>query len=683
MSSPFRLRIRQALADANLQRALDNNAARRNAAREQVFSSLPEEFERMRQRAHQVRAEVISNLERYLAQFETQARRNGIQVHHAACAEQAVEIFLNIAQAHHARLIAKSKTMVSEEIGLNAALERHGLRVVETDLGEFIVQLRGEHPAHLVTPAVHLRREQVGETFREKLGVPYTDDVAEMTAVARDTLRQVFLQADIGVSGVNFGVAENGWLCLLTNEGNGRMVTTLPRVHVALMGIERLVPTMADLALMLYLLPRSATGQKITVYLSLICAPSGDDEGPQERHLILVDNGRLAMQRSALREALFCIRCAACLNACPVFRELGGHAYVGKEDEFTPYVGPIGALVSPALFGHARFAHLARASSLCGACAEVCPVGIDLPKLLLRVRAGLGSDTPSRRKPLPNPPTSIAIALKVFSWLASSARRFQLAALTAGLLGRLLSPHSKWMRLPAWTGWGMTRDVPRPARRTFRRRWKSLTQEEEIAGFKEDVEHSRAISEGGSTHSRSPDRAASLMERFADEWRALDGVFVFCRRESLAAKILEVLHEEHETTVLAWQEAYLPDGLLRELNAQGVHIIHRADAHARLGLTGADWAIAESGTLVLPGDAQRRLSVSLLPEIHLVVLEAKDILPDLPAAFERMRALTVPGIVLVSGPSRTADIEMTLTVGVHGPRKVIVFCLEPLEPGNE
>ena len=320
-------------------------------------------------------------------------------MHRAADGREAVEIVLRIAHQHAARLIAKSKTMVGEEIRLNQALEAEGIKAVETDLGEFIVQLRGEPPSHIITPAVHLTRREVGQTFAEKLGIPYTEDIPTLTATARRVLRQTFLEADIGVSGVNVGVAESGTLCIVTNEGNGRMCTTIPKVHIALMGIERMVPTMQDLALILELLPRSATGQKLSVYTSLINSPRTREEidGAEERHLVLVDNGRLALQKSPMREVLYCIRCGACLNACPVFREIGGHAYYGANGQHTPYPGPIGSAVSPGLFGTDGFGNLARASSLCGACKEACPVDIDLPKLLLRVRA----EGEKRRKAIP------------------------------------------------------------------------------------------------------------------------------------------------------------------------------------------------------------------------------------------------------------------------------------------
>ena len=473
MSSVFYDRIRSALADPDLQIALDGNADRRKKAFSESFASLPEDREIYRQRAHEVRAKTIANLDLYLGQFEAQARANGITVHHATDAVQAVRTILQIAQETGAKTISKSKTMVGEEIHINQALEDFGFKVVETDLGEYIIQLREEPPAHIITPAVHLSRSDVGHTFEEKLGIPYTEDVSALTQAARKVLRQTFLDTDIGISGVNFGVAESGTLCLVTNEGNGRMVTTLPDVHIALMGIERLVPTLEDLGLMLYMLARSATGQKLTVYTNLIHSPRRDDEldGPQTRHLILIDNGRSAMRASPLRDALYCIRCGACLNACPVFREIGGHAYVGQAGQITPYPGPIGSVVSPGLFGIPEFGQLARASSLCGACKDACPIDIDLPKLLLRVRAAGQSGDSSLQdwsKP-PKPahiPGALSFGLRLFTAAATSPWRFGTAQHLAGLFSRILAPVSDWLRLPAITGWGYSRDFPKPATKT-------------------------------------------------------------------------------------------------------------------------------------------------------------------------------------------------------------------------
>ena len=298
--------------------------------------------------------------------FIKKVESNGVFVHRAASAEEACRQVIDIAGQHGAVLIAKSKSMVSEEIGLNLALGREGVESVETDLGEFIVQLRGESPTHIVTPAIHLRRQDVADTFERELGMQYSTNVEDLNAVARGTLREIFLSAHVGISGVNFGVAETGTICLVTNEGNGRMVTTLPPLHIALMGIERLLPGLDDLDLMLQLLPRSSTGQKLTSYVSLIQRPREDvdAEGPDERHLILIDNGRSRLAEGPLAESLYCIRCGACLNACPVYQEIGGRSY------HSVYSGPIGSVISPGLFGVRTYGHLAKACTLCGVCRE-------------------------------------------------------------------------------------------------------------------------------------------------------------------------------------------------------------------------------------------------------------------------------------------------------------------------
>ncbi len=473
MSTAFRAKIRQSIANESLQAALDANAQRRVQGRIAAFASLPDWRER-RQRAHAVRADVISHLDEYLDQFIAKVLENGITVHRAKDAAEAINIISKIvgADGHPPlpKLIAKSKSMVSEEINFNHALEAAGHRVVETDLGEYIVQLRGEKPAHIITPAVHLRRREVGKLFQEKLGIPYTEDIPTLTNTARKVLREIFLTADVGVSGVNFGVAETGTLCIVTNEGNGRMVTTMPPIHIALMGMERIVPTLDDLALMLSLLPRSATGQKLSVYTQLIHSPRRADEvdGARERHLILVDNGRSRLQHSALQEALYCIRCGACLNACPVFRELGGHAYVGDDGSIAPYPGPIGSIVSPGLLGLDRFGHLAQASSLCGACKDACPVDIDLPKLLTRVRAGNISEgrkqeavsgeqkAESSKQKAGGSGVGLSltsgIGLKVYGVIALSPRLFALSQKLAGIGSRIVSPFSQWMWIPSFTG---------------------------------------------------------------------------------------------------------------------------------------------------------------------------------------------------------------------------------------
>src|SRR5437660_920357 len=302
--------------------------------------------------------------------------RAGARVHWARDAAEACEIIARIAERRGARTIVKSKSMASEEIHLNAALARRGMEPVETDLGEYIVQLAGETPSHIVAPAIHKTRAQIGALFAEKLGTEPSDDIATLAAAARQALRRRFAEADLGVSGVNFAVAETGTILILENEGNARLTTSLPRTHVALMGIEKVIPRFADLEVFLRLLPRSGTGQALTAYQSLLTGTKrhAADEGPEELHIVVLDNGRSRMLASPVtRQTLACIRCGACLNACPVYRQIGGHAYGSV------YPGPIGAVLTPQLLGMGESAELPYASSLCGACRDVCPVKIDIP----------------------------------------------------------------------------------------------------------------------------------------------------------------------------------------------------------------------------------------------------------------------------------------------------------------
>lgn len=682
MSNHFKAHIRTALANPTLQTALDNNSERRSAARLLSFASLPEDIQVLRKRANTVRANVIANLDQYLDQFIHNASSNGMIVHQASDASKAVQIVLDIAREKNAHLVAKSKSMLSEEVHLNPALEAAGLQVVETDLGEYIVQLRGELPAHIITPAVHLRRADVGRTFQEKLDLPYTEDVPTMTAAARRLMRQKFLEADIGISGVNFGVADTGTLSLVTNEGNGRMVVTLPPVHIALMGIERLVPTLDDLALMLYLLPRYATGQKLSVYVSLVNGPtplidgtSASRTGPTERHLVLIDNGRRAVSQSPLADALYCIRCGSCLNACPVYREIGGHAYVSIHGEGSIYPGPIGSVLSPALFGGSDFGQLARASSLCGECKEACPVDIDLPILLLRVRAGMNPQPAPQALPSaasPNTPGYLDWGLRLFTWFSVSPRRFSIAQKLVGVLSRVAAPRKSWIHLPAFTGWGYSKDFPRPVSTPFRDRW-PLMQPSVYASeeYKTDSPAETPMEEPADDNLS----AQPLVDEFCSELEALGGTCTKCHTTELTQHILNFLRQRDISCIQAWDMAYLPEGILEHLTSDGIQVEFQHDPDIPVGLTGADGAIAETGTLVFSDAPQRPLTASLLPEIHLAILEASKIHARMPEALNLASIRVSTASVLVSGPSRTADIEMTLTVGMHGPREVHVFCL--------
>jgi L-lactate dehydrogenase complex protein LldF len=420
--------------------------------------------EAIRELAAQIKQHTLENLPRYLEQFVAQVERSGGQVHFAADADAARRIICDIAAAHGAKLAVKAKSMTSEEIHLNDALEAIGVRTVETDLGEFIVQIDHDRPSHIVTPIIHKDRRQIAQAMTRETGCAYTEDAEELTAVARRYLRDIFRRCELGITGVNFGVAESGTLCVCTNEGNGRMSSTRPRVHVALLGIEKLVPRLRDLPVFLKLLARSSTGQPLTVYTTLITGPkrADDPDGPEELHVVLLDNGRSELLAGEFAKVLRCIRCGACLNACPVYRNLGGHAYGSV------YPGPIGSLVTPLLRGLDEHAELPRASSLCGACQVVCPVKVDIPGLLVRLRARTRRTQPLLKR----------VAMRAWKWMMKSPTRYRWAQ---WWLPRLLPDcRDGWSRggpgpLGAWTH---SRDLPIPPKHSFRRLWRERLSDE-------------------------------------------------------------------------------------------------------------------------------------------------------------------------------------------------------------
>ncbi|HSH01312.1 MAG TPA: LutB/LldF family L-lactate oxidation iron-sulfur protein [Anaerolineae bacterium] len=431
-TQPFRQRATITLYDDIRQAALHKATGRFRDARQAALDNLPRSDD-LRDQLKQIRHATLCNLAEHLETFERNATAVGAHIHWAATSAEASQIIIDLAQKRGVTLVTKSKSMTTEEIHLNDALGRAHITPVETDLGEWIVQLAAEAPYHIIAPAIHKTKEEVATLFAQHTDHPPTDtDITALTAVARRTLRQKFLDAGMGITGVNVAVADTGSITLVMNEGNGRLVTTAPPIHVAIMGIEKIVPTWDEAAVWLALLARSATGQPLSIYTNIITGPARDDDpdGPEELHIVLLDNGRSSLLNTPYQEALQCIRCGACLNICPVYRVAGGHAY------HSPYSGPIGAVISPLLFGLDNYHDLPQASSLCGACLDVCPARIDLPRLLLDLRA----DTVAQKfTPLPE-----RLALQTAAWFFLDHRRLNAATpLGRRLFASQLPPQAK------------------------------------------------------------------------------------------------------------------------------------------------------------------------------------------------------------------------------------------------
>jgi len=453
--------VRQALADPPLQAALVRLTGTLLAGNRRGYAALADS-DRLRDHAKHIKEHTLAHLDRYLEQLEASVQRLGGHVHWAADAAEARAIILDLAQNSGCRRIVKSKSMTTEEVHLNPALEAAGLEVTETDFGEYIIQLAGERPSHLVAPAVHHTRESIARLLSAKLGERLPDDARSLALTGRRVLRERFRQADMGITGANFAVAETGTIVLVTNEGNGRLTTTCPRVHVALVGIEKVIPRLEDLPVFLKLLARAATGQTLSVYTTLITGPrrAGEIDGPEEFHLVLLDNGRSRVLATPFRESLQCIRCGACLNACPVYRRIGGHAYGGV------YSGPIGSILTPLYDSVGENPHLPHASSLCGACQAACPVKINIPHMLIGLRELQHAHKSGRGE-------------RLAYWLWKEVLRrpwlYRLALRTARPVLRALARDGWLSKLPgAGAGWTEVRDFPAPAVRSFRERWKDL-----------------------------------------------------------------------------------------------------------------------------------------------------------------------------------------------------------------
>jgi L-lactate dehydrogenase complex protein LldF len=458
-SPAFKSNVRQALADPGLQQALSRTGPQFLGRRAAATAGLPE-FEALRDIGRDIRDHTIANLDFYLEAYADRVSRDGGQVHWCATAEDARRTVLEICQRADALTVAKGKSMVSEEIGLNEHLEAHGIAPVETDLGEYIIQLRHEAPSHIIAPAIHLNRSDWEATFRRAHTDLPADRVfherRDILTEARTRLREKFLAADVGITGANFLIAETGSSVLVTNEGNGDLSQTLPRVHIVLVGIEKVVPTLEDAAVLLRLLARSATGQDMTAYTTFTTGPrrKGDPDGPAEYHVVLVDNGRSGMLGNEFQEMLRCIRCAACMNHCPVYTAVGGHAYGWV------YPGPMGSVLDPALLGVDRAGDLPNASTFCGRCESVCPVRIPLPKLMRHWR--------EREFERHLGPASIRRNLRLWGYFARHPAAYRVTTRVAmRLLGAFGRRKGSFASLPMAGNWTAGRDLPAPEGDTF------------------------------------------------------------------------------------------------------------------------------------------------------------------------------------------------------------------------
>jgi len=470
MSVEFDQKIHTTLEDANLQLAIFTSTGRLKQGRiDNVADEVLPDYQELRTQANAIKKHAIENLDHYLLEFERNVNARGGKVVYCKDGTEVTDFILSLAKERRAHLIVKSKSMTTEEIDLNERLEHHGLESVETDLGEYILQLAHERPYHIVAPALHKTRYDVAEIFTRNLQVPSETVPEKQTAIARTVLREKFLAADIGISGANFLVADSGAVVLVENEGNARLTTSAPKIHIAIAGIEKVIPRAQDLATFLKLLARSATGQLLSVYTSFLAGPrrEGEIDGPEEFYVVLLDNGRTKLlPDKSKRQSLYCIRCGACLNTCPVYRRIGGHSFPWV------YSGPIGAIITPQFMGITHEPALPFASSLCGACGEVCPVKIDIPKILLELRSDVKkSETREKQNRLEK------LAFQAFAWLMTHPRIYEMAGRLAGMMapsddGRWIRTVAPLMNVPPVKAWLNQRDLPPPPARSFREEWR-------------------------------------------------------------------------------------------------------------------------------------------------------------------------------------------------------------------
>lgn len=460
--APFNERVKAALANVPLQRALQKFKTNFMVLRANAVRDLPE-FEDIRSYARDMKDHTLAHIDLYIEAYEQKVVESGGHLHYAPDASAARELILDICRRHGAKTVTKGKSMASEEIGLGAYLSANGIEPIETDLGEYIIQLRGETPSHIVAPSIHVSKDQVAEDFlRIHTHFPAERDLSEprtLLAEAREVLREKFLAADVGITGANFLIAETGSSLIVTNEGNGDLTQTLPRVHIVIASFEKIVPTMNDAMQLVRLLSRSANGQDTTVYTTLSTGPrrADDPDGPEEYHVVLLDNGRSGMLATDFREALRCIRCGACMNHCPVYQAVGGHAYAAV------YPGPIGAVMTPLIAGLEKSRDLPNASTFCGRCESVCPMQIPLPRLMRHWR----TEEFSRHLT----PITQRWGIRLWAAVARRPRLYRLATILTIRAGGLFGRTGRFRKLPLASSWSDWRDFPAPEGDTFQSRF--------------------------------------------------------------------------------------------------------------------------------------------------------------------------------------------------------------------